>query len=188
VLLVVAFVRLTLNNGVYAYHVRGDTPILNWYLYAYGLVTAALFAGARLLAPPRERTLGINAPPLLHTLGVILAFLLLNIEIADYFTVPGAATLTFKFRGNFARDMTYTIAWALFALGLLGAGIWKSLRAARYAALGLLSVALLKLFLHDLAQLQALYRVGALMAVAVIAILASFAYQRFLPANEKPSS
>ena len=185
VLLVVAFVRLTLNNGVYAYHVRGDTPILNWYLYAYGLVTAALFVGARLLAPPRERTLGLNTPPLLNTLAVILAFLLLNIQIADFFTAPGAATLTFKFRGSFARDMTYTIAWALFALGLLGAGLWKSLRAARYAALALLSVALLKLFFHDLSHLQALYRVGALMGVAVIAILASFAYQRFLPDHEK---
>jgi uncharacterized membrane protein len=166
--------------------VRGDTPVLNWYLYAYGLVTAALFTGARLLAPPRERVLGFNAPPLLNTLAVILAFLLLNIEIADYFTAPGATTLTFKFRGNFARDMTYTIAWALFALGLLGAGIWKGQKAARYAAIALLSVALFKLFLHDLARLAQLYRVGALIAVAVIAILASFAYQRFLPAHEKP--
>jgi uncharacterized membrane protein len=187
VLLVVAFARLALNGAVLSYHVRGDTPILNWYLYAYGLVTVALFAGARLLAPPRERTLGINAPPVLHALGVILAFLLLNIQIADYFTAPGATTLTFRFRGSFARDMTYTIAWALFALGLLGAGIWKARKAARYAALALLSVALAKLFLHDLARLQALYRVGALMAVAVIAILASFAYQRFLPADEKNS-
>ncbi|HEX2861110.1 MAG TPA: DUF2339 domain-containing protein, partial [Lacunisphaera sp.] len=185
VLLVVAFVRLTCNGAVFSYHVRGDTPIFNWYLYAYGLVTMSLFAGARLLAPPRERTLGFNAPPLLNTLAVILAFLLLNIEIADYFTAPGASSLAFKFSGNFARDMTYTIAWALFALGLLGAGIWKGLKAARYAAIALLSVALLKLFLHDLARLEALYRVVALLAVAVIAILASFAYQRFLPAHEK---
>jgi uncharacterized membrane protein len=49
----------------------------------------------------------------------------------------------------------------------------------------LLSVALLKLFLHDLSQLAQLYRVAALLGVAVIAILASFAYQRFLPTNEK---
>jgi uncharacterized membrane protein len=186
-LLVVAFVRLTGNSAVFSYHVRGDIPILNWYLYAYGVVIAALFIGAKLLAPPRERTLGINSPPLLNTLGVILAFLLLNIQIADFFTAPGATTLTFKFRGSFARDMTYTIAWALFALGLLGAGIWKAQKAARYAAIALLGVALAKLFLHDLARLQALYRVGALMGVAIIAILASFAYQRFLPAHEKTS-
>lgn len=187
VLLAVAFVRLTLNDAVFSYHVRGDTPILNWYLYAYGLVTVALFMGAKLLAPPRERILGVNAPPLLNSLGVVLAFILLNIQIADFFSAPGAATLSFKFRGSFARDMTYTIAWALFALGLLGAGIWKAQKAARYAALALLSVALVKLFFHDLSHLAQLYRVGALVAVAIIAILASFAYQRFLPVHEKTS-
>lgn len=185
VLLVVAFARLALNPAVLGYHVRGDTGILNWYLYAYGLTTAALFLGARLLAPPRDQVLGVNAPPLLNTLGVILAFLLLNLEITDYFTAPGARSLAFQFSGNFARDMTYTIAWALFALGLLGGGIWQQTKAARYAAIALLSVALLKLFFHDLAELEALYRIGALFAVAVIAMLASFAYQRFLPSHEK---
>lgn len=184
-LLVTAFVRLSLNGAILSYHVRGDVPVLNWYLYAYGLVTVALFAGARLLAPPRDQVLGVKAPALLNTLGVILAFFLLNLEIADFFTLPGARTLAFKFSGHFGRDMTYTIAWALFALGLLSAGIWRQARAARYAALALLGVALAKLFLHDLARLEALYRVGALFGVAVIAIVASFAYQRFLPAHEK---
>jgi uncharacterized membrane protein len=64
-------------------------------------------------------------------------------------------------------------------------GIWKKIRAGRRAALMLLGVALLKLFLHDLARLEALYRIGALFAVAAIAILASVAYQRFLPGAEK---
>jgi uncharacterized membrane protein len=185
VLLVTAFVRLALNPAVLEYHVRGNTAVFNWYLYAYGLAIASLFVGARLLAPPRQTVLGINARPLIYALGVILSFLLLNIEIADYFTLPGADTLAFQFSGNFARDMSYTIGWALFALGLLSVGIWRQQRSVRYAAIALLSVALLKLFFHDLASLEALYRVGALVAVAVIAILASFGYQRFLPSNEK---
>jgi len=187
VLLCTAFARLALNVSVFTYQARSDTAIFNWYLYAYGLTTVALFAGARLLAPPRSQVLGVDAPPVLNALGIILAFLLLNIEIADYFTPVGARRLTFQFSGNFARDMSYTIAWALFALGLLSAGIWRQSRTARYAAIALLSVALLKLFFHDLARLEALYRVGALLGVAVIAILASFAYQRFLPGNEKSS-
>lgn len=184
VLLVTAFVRLALNPAVLGYHVRGDTAIFNWYLYAYGLATAALFIGAKLAAPPRERVFGLNLPPLLNTLGVILAFLLLNIEIADYFTVPGSRSLAFKFSGD-PRDMAYTIAWALFALGLLVAGIAKKQRAARYAAIALLSISLIKLFFHDLPKLGKLYLIGAFIAVAVIAFLASFAYQRFLPSNEK---
>ncbi|MBL9214718.1 MAG: DUF2339 domain-containing protein [Opitutaceae bacterium] len=185
VLLVTAFARLAFNPAVFGYHVRGDTPILNWYLYAYGVATVALFAAARFLAPPRERVLGLNAPPLLQALGAGLAFLLLNLEIADYFTPPGTPALAFRFSGNFARDMTYTIAWALFALALLAAGIWSRRRAPRYAAIGLLGVAILKLFFHDLARLEALYRIGALFGVAVIAIITSFAYQRFVPGGDK---
>jgi uncharacterized membrane protein len=184
-LLIIAFVRLALNPAVLGYHVRGDTGILNWYLYAYGITAAALFASAKLTALPRNVIFKVNAPPILNAFGTILAFLLLNIEIADYFTTPGNPVLAFNFSGNFARDMSYTIGWALFALALLSAGIWLRTKAARYAAITLLSVALLKLFFHDLANLEALYRVGALTAVAVIAMLASFAYQRFLPSHEK---
>lgn len=182
-LLLTAFVRLALNPAVLAYHPRTGTPIFNWYLYAYGLVLACQFVGARLLAPPREQVLGSDARPILQALGTVLAFLLLNLEIADYFS-PAGRTLTFQFSGLFARDLAYTIGWALFALGLLGAGIWRKARPARYAALGLLGATLVKLFFHDLAQLGQLYRVGALVAVAAVAIVASFLYQRFVPADE----
>jgi uncharacterized membrane protein len=183
-LLIAAFVRLAVNPAVLAYHPRTPTPIFNWYLYAYGLTTLCLLAGARLLAPPRNRVLGSNAPAVLFTLAGVLAFLLLNLEIADFYSRTGQ-TLTFEFSGNFARDMTYTIAWALFAFGLLVLGIARRVAATRRAAIGLLSVTLLKLFLHDLAHLDQLYRIIALVVVAVVAILASFLYQRFLPSGSK---
>jgi len=183
-LLLVAFGRLALNPAVLSYHPRSATPIVNWYLYAYGIVTTCLFVGARLLRPPGHLLLGWNAPPVLMGLGTALAFLLLNIEIADYFTVTGSV-LTFQFAGNLARDMTYSIAWALFALALIVVGLAKRLALARYAGLGLLGLTLLKLFVHDLARLAQLYRIGALMCVAIIAILASFLYQRWLVTEEK---
>jgi uncharacterized membrane protein len=157
-------------------------------------VAACLWIGARWLsaAPvpafalaPTWAPLWPHVPHGLVTGGVILAFLLLNIEIADFFSEPGQRVLVFTFSGNFGRDMTYTIAWALFALSLLLFSIWKRAPLGRYAALALLGTVVLKLFFHDLARLDALYRVGALLAVAVIATLASFAYQRFLPYIEK---
>jgi uncharacterized membrane protein len=183
-LLVTAFVRLAVNPAVLEYHVRSATPIFNWYLYTYGLVTAALFVGTRLLAPPRHLVLESNAQAILGSLGTVLAFLLLNIEIADYFS-PAGSTLTFQFNGNFARDMSFSIAWGLFALGLLVYGILKKIYLARYAAMALLCVTLVKLFFHDLAQLGQLYRIGAFIGVAVIAMLASFAYQKFYSASNK---
>src|SRR5438094_3085962 len=187
-LLLISFARLVCNPAVLAYHPRVATAIFNWYLYTYGIVAVCLFVSARFLAPPRNLVLNKNAPPLLNSLGTILAFVLLNIEIADYFTTPGAYELTFHFSGNFARDMSYSIAWALFALLLLIVGIRKRNKAARYASLGLLGFVLLKLFFHDLSQLQQLYRIAALIIVAIIAILASFLYQRFPSQPEKPGT
>ena len=186
-LLAVAFVRLALNPAIFSYHGRSVTPIFNWYLYTYGIVTVCLFAAARLLAPPRNLVLGRDIRRLLYALGTILAFLLLNIEIADYFSRPGMATLTFQFSGNFARDMSYSIAWASFALLLLIIGIRQNVRPVRYASLGLLGVTILKLFLHDLSQLDQLYRIAAFVVVAIIAIFASFLYQRFLGLSHKPT-
>lgn len=189
-LLVAAFVRLALNSEVLQYHVRSATPIFNWYLYTYGLVTVCLFAGARLLAPPRHQVLNSNVPAILCTLGTVLSFFLLNIEIADAFT-PAGELVRFHFDGNLAPDMilkrhmTYSIAWGLFALTLLVVGIVKRIPASRYAAIGLLSVTVLKLFFYDLATLNSLYRIGALIGVAVIATLASLAYQRFFATSSK---
>ena len=184
-LLVVAFVRLALNPAVLSYHPRAAFPIFNWYLYTYGIATACLFAAARLLAPPRNLVLSHNVRPLLYTLGAVLAFFTVNIEIADYFSTPGVAALTFQFSGNFARDMSYSIAWALFALLLLIVGIRKRTAATRYAGLAMLGLTLVKLFFHDLSQLDQLYRIGAFIAVAIIAIVASFLYQRFLAVASK---
>ena len=184
-LLWVAFCRLALNPAVLSYHARSEMPVLNWYLYTYGIVAMCLFAGARLLAPPRNIVLGSNVPPVLYGMGAVLAFLLVNIEIADFFTPPGTGFLTFDFSGSIGQDMSYSIAWALFALLMLVIGISRRLVRLRYAGIGLLAVTLVKLFFHDLSQLNQLYRIAAFIVVAVIAIFASFLYQRFLGATEK---
>jgi uncharacterized membrane protein len=177
-LLCVAFVRLALNPAVLEYHKRSGTRIWNWYLYAYGIASVCALLGAKLFGPPRENILERISRPLLYSLGTILAFLLLNVEIADYFSI--GPTLTFSFSGNFARDMSYSIAWSLFAFALLLIGMKQKIGGVRYAGLALLLVTLAKLFLHDLGSLDQLYRIGAFIGVALILIVASFLYQRFL--------
>lgn len=185
VLLCVAFARLAFNGAVFSYHPRSDTPLLNWYLYTYGIVTVCLFAGARLLAPPRNMVRDFNVLPLLYSLGTLLAFILLNIEIADYFS-EGTRTTFELFGGGLSRekqlgrDMTYSLAWAAFAFLLLVIGFKQRVIAARRAGMALLSVTLLKLFFHDLWQLGGLYRIGSLIGLAVVLILVSMFYQKFL--------
>ena len=178
-LLAISFIRLTLNPAVFFEYPRGGTAIFNWHLYTYGIVAAAQFIGAKWLTDPDARLVKLHPRGLLATFGGVLLFLLLNIEIADYFTAPGEKFIAFRFGGNFARDMTYSIGWGLFALALLGIGFRGGSKHARFAAVGLLVVTLLKVFLHDLAAIENIYRIGALVGVAVIAFIASFLYQRF---------
>ncbi|MEP6810065.1 MAG: DUF2339 domain-containing protein [Chthoniobacterales bacterium] len=177
-LLALAFVRLALNPAVLNYHPRSQWPIWNWYLYSYGVVCVCIFAGARALRSAPDTLAGHYIPRVLYLLGAVLTFLLMNVEIADYFSV--GPTLTFSFEGNFARDMSYSIAWALFAFVLLLIGMRQKTKWVRYAGLALLLVTLAKLFLHDFASLGQLYRIGAFIGVALILIVASFVYQRFL--------
>ena len=183
IVLCAAFVRLALNPAVLQYHPRSHFPIWNWYLYAYGVAALCFFASALWFGLPKEKNYERKAPPTLYALGGLVLFLLMNIEIANYFSI--GPTLTFSFSGNFARDMTYTIAWSLFAFGLLVLGIATKVRPVRLAAIVLLCVAFSKLFLHDLASLNQLYRIGAFITVAIIAIVASFVYQRFLSPTAK---
>lgn len=178
-LLIASFTRLALNPWVISEYGRTGTPILNWYLYSYGLVALCLMAGAWLLRPPRNLVLGSNAPPILFALGAVLVFFLVNIEIADYFS-PRGQRLTFDFSASFAQDMAYSLAWALFAFALLAVGFKLKNAATRYAGVGLLLLTLLKLFLHDLWRLGGLYRIGSLVGLAVVLIVVSFIYQRFL--------
>jgi uncharacterized membrane protein len=178
IVLCAAFVRLALNPAVLQYHPRSHVPIWNWYLYAYGIAAFCFFAGGHWFGLPQEKGYERNAPPMLYSLGGVVLFLLVNIEIADYFSI--GPTLTFSFSGNFARDMTYTIAWSLFAFGLLVFGIATKVRPVRLVAIVLLCVSFAKLFLHDLGSLNQLYRIGAFITVAIVAIIASFVYQRFL--------
>jgi uncharacterized membrane protein len=185
-LLTLCFVRLTLNPAVFTDYPRSGTAILNWHLYAYGIVAAAQIFGANWFTDPSGMWTKFHPRGVLYAFGGLLLFLLLNIEIADYFTAPGARCVAFDFEGNLPRDMTYSIAWGIFSLGVLGLGIWFKSRHARYAAIGLLVATLAKVFLHDLAASATVFRIGALMGVAVIAFIASFLYQRFFDRSNPP--
>ena len=167
-------IRLVFNPEVFAYHPKAATPVFNWYLYTYLACAGAMFLASR-LAPPAETLLRRSAA----AAGVIELFFLLNIEIADYYSAGD--TLTFNFMGSaLAQDLTYTIAWALFAIGMLVAGIIAGSRSARVAALGLLLVTILKCFLHDLARLGGLYRVASLFGLAVCLVAVGLMLQKFV--------
>jgi Predicted membrane protein (DUF2339) len=178
-LLTASFVRLVLNPAVLSYQERSSSPIWNWFLYSYGIAAMAHFAAAWWSSPPRDKIGQMPVRVLLWSFGGVLLFLLVNIEIADYFTPVDGRFISIQWGGDFARSMTFSIAWALFALTLLIIGFRLDAKGARYAGIGLMGITLLKLFFHDLENIGSIYRIGALIVVAIIALGASFLYQRF---------
>lgn len=182
-LAIAVFIRLVLNPYVYDYHVKSATPILNWYLYTYLFCAAAMFMLTS-VAPHTEKMLRRLAA----SFGTIELFLLVNIEIADFYSKGDA--LAFNFMGSsLAQDLTYTMAWALFAMIMLVTGIVLHSRAVRVTSLGLLFVTVLKCFLHDLGRLGGLYRVGSLFGLAVSLVLVGLMLQRFvIMKREEPAA
>lgn len=182
-LLAAVFARLALNTAVLDYHPRSAIPVLNWYLYTYLVAAAAFFVAARLLRG-RDRISddGPGIASLAAAGGTVLLFLLLNIEIADYYSV--GPNLAFNFSAGLAQDLTYTIGWGLFAFGMLIAGIFLANKAARVAAIILLSVTVGKCFLHDLWQFDGLYRVGSFVGLAICLTLVAVLLQKFVLRSE----
>ena len=181
------FVRLAFNPAVFVYEPRG-ARIFNWYLYAYAICAASMFLAAWWFSTTDDRLVaGLpRASALLPAAGVVLLFILLNIEIADFYAT--GREITFQFGVTLAQDLTYTIGWLVFGMLLLTAGIYLHNRLARIAAISLIAVTACKAFLYDMWSLGGLYRVVSLVGLAVSLALVALALQKFvLRDSQEPS-
>jgi uncharacterized membrane protein len=178
-LLAAVFVRLALNPAVFEYQARSDLRIWNWYLYTYVVTAAAMLEAGWLFGKSDDQSEVLPpASALMKAGGTVLLFILLNIEIADFYSE--GATIAFQLSGSFAQDLTYTLGWAAFGFALLLAGIALRSHAARIAALCLLTVTVFKCFLYDLRSLEGLYRVASFVGLALCLALVAVVLQKFV--------
>src|SRR5206468_410945 len=178
-LMAVVFARLALNPSVFVYEPRG-MRVFNWYLYAYLTAAVSMLVGAWWLTKTDDRLPGSlpRASTLIPAAAVILLFLLLNIEIADFYAA--GPEITFRFGVTLAQDLTYTIGWLIFGLVLLAAGIYSHNRPGRIAAVALITITMCKAFLYDVSALGGLYRVASLVGLALSLSLVALALQKFV--------
>jgi uncharacterized membrane protein len=179
-LLAAVGVRLLLNVDVLRWQERG-MPILNWILYTYGVSAACCLVGAALLRRAEDSRLA----PAASFLGLILIFWLINLEIVDFYSTGKYAE--FQMERQFARDLTMSAAWGLYAIGLLILGLWRQVKALRFVSLGFLLLTVAKVFLLDLSTLQGVYRILSFLGLGVALILVSLLYQRFVFTKERAS-
>jgi uncharacterized membrane protein len=184
-----ATARLFPTAAVMGSYPRSGTPIVNWVLYTYLVPAAALFAGARWLSTEevgrardwerdlyaKGRAVGAIGSAMA---GIFVVFVWINLAIADWFAE--GTQLTLQFGHSAARDLTVSIAWAVYALILLGFGMARANTGLRWLSLSFLVVTIGKVFLYDLGELRDLYRVVSLVGLAVSLLLVSLLYQRFV--------
>lgn len=119
--------------------------------------------------------------------GVLLAavtFCVLNIEISSFFTATGRR-FSLMTHNNLAHQLSYSLGWLVYSIGLLVVGIrWHAGRV-RWAALVLMVGTAFKIFFMDLWRLGQLYRVASFIGLAVVLILVSFLYQRFMTGRDE---
>ena len=175
-----AFARLAMNPEILHYEPRGEYRIFNWYLYAYLICAAAFLFAAWKLSTSPEPIAGTALRPaqVLPAGAVILLFILLNIEIADFYAT--GPTIMFRFGVTVPQDLTYTIGWLVFGMLLLAACIYLHNRLGRVAALALIALTTFKCFLYDLGSLEGLYRVGSFVGLALSLAVVSLALQKFV--------
>ncbi len=188
-LLAAVTVRLVANPAVLGYSAHPGWPVLNWLAYTY-LVPAACLVGAALVLRPLEVARALEAERPLYARGwavgsagcglaaVAVVFVWINLTVFDAFS--RGAPLSISFERMPARDLTLSLAWALYALLLLGIGMARRSQGLRWISLAFLVLTIGKVFLYDLGELRDLYRVASLLGLAVSLILVSLAYQRFV--------
>ena len=181
--------RLVANPALLGYYPRSGWPILNWLAYTYLIPAGALLGSAAILGRhevERRRPAEAAFYAAGHPVGAILCslaaiavvFVWINLTIFDAFATGPALAVTFE--PLLARDLTLSLAWAVYALVLLAIGMAKDSSGLRWISLSFLVLTIGKVFLYDLGQLRDLYRVASLVGLAVSLIAVSLAYQRFV--------
>ncbi len=79
---------------------------------------------------------------------------------------------------RYKQQVTYSVFWILYAIILIIIGIIYSNKPLRWFAIGLLVIAILKVFFVDLAELPVLYRIIPSIVLGIILMIISYLYFR----------
>ncbi len=158
----------------------GRWPVFNVLGLAY-LVPALLAVGFAAIAEARgSRRLAAVA----GGSALVLGFIYASLEVARAFRgsqmhvgVPGDGEM-----------YAYSAVWLLYGVGLLVLGLWRGRKALRLAALAVVGLTILKVFLVDMDALTGVLRVLSFLGLGLSLLGLAWIYQRFVlaPAASSP--
>lgn len=149
-------------------------PVVNELLLAYALpgLLAAIYAVViRRQTHPRAGTVaGLSGAGLLWSWATL--------ETRRAFHHPNLAA--YSAPQTEAEQYAYSIVWLLFAIVLLGVGFLRRRPSLRYAALALLTVASVKVFVFDMANLEGVWRALSFIGLGAVLMGIAVFYQRII--------
>ena len=170
--------------------VPGQLLVLNARGLTGVFVVALTYALAYLHKRYREDTAHVTVD---ITAFVILASVLtlgvLTTEINAYWHVYDTRrTSTFASMSmRFAREVTLSLTWAVYATILVIVGLMRRYAPIRYFAMTVFAVTILKVFAVDLAELDRIYRVLSIIGLGITLLVTSYLYQKLSAESEATS-
>ena len=138
---------------------------------ANGLIGIATVAAAATLC---SRLLIGREPPWREILESVTAGLLVYLVSVGIVDASGATAAGSTQSGQ----LLLSAFWSATGVAAVVAGLVADRRRLRLGGLGLLGIAIFKVFLVDLATLESIYRVGSFVGLGLLLIGCAFAYQR----------
>jgi uncharacterized membrane protein len=114
-----------------------------------------------------------------------LTLLVVTSEISAFWRLrePFLTSLELARDARLTRELMISMVWAIYAAGLIVAGLRRRYAPIRYFAILVFGGTILKVFMIDLASLDKIYRVISVVGLGVLLLLTSYLYQRTLAAE-----
>jgi len=150
--------------------------LLNERMLAGASVIAAASVSAWLLREAQETLSEWERPAAaVLTLGAnFFALVFVSLDLWDYMGVAWVGA-----ERESAQQLSLSLFWSVYALAGMSVGIWKRMRPVRLFAIGLLYVAITKVFVFDLGFLEVPFRIVSFFVLGLILMLVSLLYTRF---------
>jgi uncharacterized membrane protein len=167
----------------------GQLPAVNPRAFAAAMAIGGLAWLAWRIREDPAAAVRNQARTTLIVLANLLALALLSAEIHAFFGrralgVSGDDLRAIADAGR-AEQVTLSVAWALYAVVLVFTGIRRRFAPARYLAIGLFAVVIVKVLYVDIAGLDRVYRMLSVLGVGILLLVASYLYQRRTQASEE---
>ncbi len=173
-------VRLLINPWALAWGHAGGWPILNWTLYTWGVPTLCLVAAAYWVQqskPEKGPDLLMPAPVMLRLLAMLTGFALVNVQVSHAFQDAGPLELGGQ---TTLQGMVRSLAWGGWGMTLLIIGLVVASRYTRFLGFSFLLLAAAKVLVYDIWSLPGFVRVGSLMGLGIILLVAAFLFERLV--------